>query len=80
MCIRDRVKADQKDQVANAPRINEMLALLKSAGIANADQQVQEALAYGAVTKDALDDANEAFLEFASRYGAQVDAPQIQVP
>ncbi len=76
----NQVKADQKDQVANAPRINEMLALLKNAGIANADQQVQEALAYGAVTKDALDDANEAFLEFASRYGAQVDAPQIQVP
>lgn len=73
-------KAAQKDQVANAPRITQMLALLKNAGIANAEQQIQEALSYGAVTKDALDDANEAFQEFASRYGSRVDSPQIDVP
>ena len=76
----NQARAEQKDQVANAPRINQMLALLKNAGIANAEQQVQEALSYGAVTKDALDDANEAFQEFASRYGSQLDAPSIHVP
>ena len=56
------------------------MAILKGAGIVNAEQQVQEALAYGAVTKDALDDANEAFQEFASRYGSKVDTPRIRIP
>ena len=81
---KDTVKADAsleraatREQVAAAPRVKKVLEMLKAAGLAENNAQIQSALGFGAATMEAQDKANLAFAKYLQRFSKYVDTPTI---
>jgi len=73
-------RANEEEQLATDPQVAKVLEIAKKLGIDVNDERIRTGLRYGAVTKEALQDVNRAFVEFMLSNVRQLDGPPIAVP
>jgi hypothetical protein len=70
-------RADVEARIAEDPQIKQALAAMKSLGL-GADDQVQQAIRFGAATMAAQQAADAKFSEFRDRYVKRLDGPPLR--
>lgn len=74
---RGQVSRDGLKEIESDPQIQSLMNLIKPLGIAN-DETLQMAIAMGAATKQAQEDANSRFETFRQRYQHRMDLPVLR--
>lgn len=79
--IQDAAKprADLEARIAEDPQVKQALETVKVFGV-GADDQVRQAIRFGAATMTAQDIANTRFFEFRDRYTRQLAGPPLTLP
>ncbi|HVC92127.1 MAG TPA: hypothetical protein VND64_00475 [Pirellulales bacterium] len=73
-------RANEEEQLATDPQVAKVLEIARKLGIDVNDERIRTALRNGAVTNEALQDVNRAFVEFMLSNVRRLDGPPIAVP
>ena len=71
-----KVRAETEARIANDPQVKQALDKVKSLGL-GAEDQVQQAIRFGAATMAAQQTADSRFFEFRDRYVKHLDGPPL---
>jgi hypothetical protein len=69
-------RADMEAKISEDPQVKQVLSTVKSFGL-NADDQVRQAIRFGAATMTAQQTADARFFEFRDRYLKRLDGPPL---
>jgi hypothetical protein len=72
-------RPDAERQIENDPRVRAALQLFKSLG-AQGDEQIKQAVRFGAATQEAQKESDSRFFEFRDRHLKQLDGPVLRIP
>ena len=71
-----KVRAEAEARIANDPQVKQALDTVKSLGL-GAEDQIQQAIRFGAATMAAQQTADSRFFEFRDRYVKHLDGPPL---
>ena len=71
---------DAEKELAEDPQIKQVLTIAKAGGFGADDNQIRQALRFGAATRTAQETADTRFFEFFDRYVQHVDGPPLVLP
>jgi hypothetical protein len=73
-----KIRADQEQQIMQDPQVRKVLDLVQSVGLTDEDQ-VKQAIRFGAATMDCQKIADSRFFQFRDRYLRRLDGPVLRV-
>ncbi len=75
-----RPQEEAEKELAEDPQIKQVLTIAKAGGFGADDDQIRQALRFGAATRTAQETADTRFFEFFDRHVQHVDGPPLVLP